>query len=81
MLVGFIAACEIDTLAVQVCGKRKHEVGLVVPGWYYARTNRRKIADTLSREIKAIKERYPYFELEIEQDMIRKPLLIKQETE
>ena len=55
------------------------EVGLVVPGCYRARTNRKKVADILSQEIKKIKECYPYFELDIEQDAVRKPLLVKHE--
>ena len=55
------------------------EVGLVVPGCYWARTNRKKVADILRQEIKKIKERYPYFELDIEQDAVRKPLLVKHE--
>ena len=38
-----------------------------------------KIADILSREIKNIKVRYSHFELEIEQDATRTPVLIKQE--
>jgi len=35
-------------------------------------------ANILSTEIKKIKERYPYFELEIKQDTFHKPLLFKQ---
>ena len=54
-------------------------MALVVPGCYRARTNRNKVADILSQEIKKIKERYPYFELDIEQDAVRKPLLVKHE--
>ena len=52
-------------------------MGLVVPGCNRARTNQKKVADILSQEIKKIKERYAYFELEIEQDAVRKPLLVK----
>ena len=63
----------------KVCGKRKREVGLIVPGFYRARTNRKKVAEILSRGIKKIKERYSYFELHIEQDAVRKPLLVKHE--
>ena len=37
------------------------------------------LAYILSQEIKKIKERYPYFELDIEQDAVRKPLLVKHE--
>ena len=39
----------------------------------------KKIANILSTEIKNIKERYPHFELEIEQDATRTPVLINQE--
>ena len=46
---------------------------------FRARTNRKKVAEILSQEIKKIKERYPYFELDIEQDAVRKPLLVKHE--
>ena len=78
MLAGFLAASERNILTVNVCGKRKRELGLVVPGCYRATTNRKKVAGILNTEIKKIKKRYPYFELEIEQDGIRKPLLTKQ---
>ena len=78
ILAGFLAGSESNYFIVQVCGKRKREVGLVIPGCYQARTGRKKIADILSTEIKKIKERYPYFELEIEHDIIHKPMLIKQ---
>ena len=42
-------------------------------------TEKKKIADILSTEIKNVKERYPHFEMEIEQDATRTPVLIKQE--
>jgi len=75
----FLASNESNSLTVQICGKRKREEGLLIPGCYNARTSRKKIADILSTEIKKIKERDPHFELEIEQDATRTPLLIKQE--
>ena len=78
ILAGFLAVSESNSLTVQACGKRKREVGLVIPGCYQARTCRKKIADILSTEIKKIKDCYPYFEIEIEHDKIHKPVLIKQ---
>ena len=54
-------------------------MGLVVPGCNRARTNQKKVADILSQEIKKIKERYPYFKLDIEEDAVRNPLLVKHE--
>ena len=79
VLAGILASDESNSLTVQVCGKRKRDVGLVIPGCYNARTSRKKIADILSTEIKNIKECYPHFELDIEQDATRTPVLIKQE--
>ena len=64
-------------MSVQVCGKRKREVGLIVPGMYRARTKRRKHAKVLSEELQRIAERYPYFEFEIEQNLFSKPVLVK----
>jgi len=68
-----LSSNESNSHTVQVCGKRKREVGLVIPGCYNA--------DILSAEIKKIKECYPHFELEIEQDATRTPLLIKPRTQ
>ena len=53
------------------------QVGLLGHGCYWATMNRKKGVDVLSTEIK-IKERYSYFELEIDQDAIRKSMLTKQ---
>ena len=39
VFAGFLAGSEMPSLTVKVCGKRKREVGLVVPGCYRARTN------------------------------------------
>lgn len=77
VLAGFLASSELNYLTVQVCEKQKREVGLVILGCYNARTSRNKIADILSTEIKNIKERYPHFELEIEQDATGTLVLIK----
>ena len=57
--------------------KNATQVGLLVPGCYRATTNRKKGVDVLSTEIK-IKERYSYFELEIDQGAISKSMLTKQ---
>lgn len=78
VLPGFLDAPDTNSLTVAVFGERKREVGVVVPKCYRTRKNGKKIALILSTEINKIKERYPYFELEIEQDTIRKPSLFKQ---
>ena len=80
IVAGFLGASEINSVSVQVCGKRKREVGLIVPGMYRARTKRRKHAKILSEELQKISERYPYFEFQIQQNLLSKPVLVKQTT-
>ena len=65
----------MNSVSVQVCGKRKHEVCLIVPGCYRARAKRRKFADIFSKELKVMKSKYAYFDFELEQDTISKPLI------
>lgn len=78
IVAGFLGASEINSVSVQVCGKRKREVGLIIPGMYRARTKRRKHAKILSEEQPKIAERHPYFEFEIQQNLLSKPVLVKQ---
>ena len=73
MLSGFISRFSNDSPDRESLRK----TNLVVPGCYRATTNRKKIADVLSIEIKKIKERYMYFAHEIVQDAIRRRLLTK----
>ena len=80
IVAGFLGASEMMHQSVQVCCKRKREVGLIVPGMYRARTKRRKHAKVLSEELQKIAERYPYFEFEIKQNLPSKPVLVKQTT-
>ena len=47
-------------------GKRKREVGLVVPGRYKAMTQRKEIIYVLSYELIKKKEKYKYFEFKYE---------------
>ena len=70
----------MNSVSVQMCGKRKREVGSNVPGMYRARTKWRKHAKVLSEELQKIAERYPYFEFEIEQNLLSNPVLVKQTT-
>lgn len=77
LIAGFLGASEMNSVSVQVCGRRKREVGLIVPGCYIASAKRRKFTSILSKELKDVKERYPYFDFELVQDMISKPKLKK----
>ena len=59
----FLEADDKNHLICQVTGKRKREVGLVIPTKYFAYTKMKRIAETLDREIKKYKEKLSYFEL------------------
>ena len=70
----------MNSVSVQVCGKRKREVGLNFPGLYRARMKKSGFGNILAKEIKKITERYPYFDFRLEQDIISKPALKKRDT-
>ena len=59
----FLEADDENHLICQVTGKRKREGGLVIHAKYFAYTKRKRIAETLDREIKKRKEKLSYFEL------------------
>ena len=52
-----------NELCAQVTGKRKREVGLVVPAKFTALTSELRIARILERELTARAEKYSHFEL------------------
>ena len=47
----FLKASEKNAVEVKVCGKRRREVGLVIPGHYKARTKSRSHCKILDREL------------------------------
>ena len=51
LVVGFLGASKMNSVSVQVCGKRKREVGLNFPGLYRARMKKSKFANILAKEI------------------------------
>ena len=67
LLKQFLDVDKKNMLIVTVIGKRKREVGLVVPGRYTAMTERKEIIDVLSHELVKKKEKYKYFELKYEE--------------
>ena len=69
LVAGFLGAPEINSVSVQMCGRRKREMDLVVPRSYQARKKSRKFANILSKEFRDVKEQYSYFEFELEQDV------------
>ena len=62
----FLKASEKNAVEVKVCGKRRREVGLVIPGHYKARTKSRSHCKILDRELNYMKTKYSHFEIEHE---------------
>ena len=56
-------------LIVTIIGKRKREVGLVIPGRHTAMTEKKEIIDVLSSELVKKKENHKYFELKYEESV------------
>ena len=63
----FLQANETDEVKVEVIGKRKHEIGLIVPGKYYARTETKRTAQILVEQLQHIKEKYTHFSWKYEE--------------
>ena len=78
LVATFLNALQGNIVEVEVCGKRKREVGLVVPGIFKARTKSKVCARILHEELTRIKDTYTHFEFEYEQSMTyNQPYLIK----
>ena len=67
----FLEADEQNRLICQVIGKRKREVGLVVPAKFFAFSKNKRLAETLGREMKKRKELLTYFELTYEPEFVK----------
>ena len=63
LLKNFLEASNENRLHAQVTGKRKREVGLVVPAKYTAFTSELRIARILERELNGRAVKYNHFEL------------------
>ena len=55
LLWRFLKASKKNAVEVKVCGKRRREVGLVIPGQYKARTKSRSHCKILDRELNYMK--------------------------
>ena len=51
LVVGFLGAAKVNSVSVQVCGKRRRKVSLNVPGLYQARMKKSKFGNILAKEI------------------------------
>ena len=63
LMKNFIEAKASNKLLTWVTGKRKREVGLVVPAKFTAFTEELRIAQILERELKSRAKKYTHFEL------------------
>ena len=77
LVASFLGATKMNSASVQVCRNRKREVSLIVPELYRARMKKSRFGKILAKEIT---ERYRYFDLSLEQDIIFKPALKKRDT-
>ena len=66
LLSRLLKASEKNAVEVKVCGKRRREIGLVIPGHYKARTKSRSQCKILDRELNYMKTKYSHFEIEHE---------------
>ena len=62
----FFNADKDNLLIATVVGKRKREVGLVIPSKYTAMTTKKEIIDVLNEELGKKKEKYKHFEMKFE---------------
>lgn len=80
LIATFLKASQENTVSVEVCGKRKRELGLIVPGIYLCRTKSKACARILQEELTRIRDKYTHFEFEYEQSLLyESPYIIKSE--
>ena len=65
LLTYFLKASPENKLNAIVIGKRKREVGLVVPAKYAALTKNKTFANALAGKLQEKKKKHPNFEFEI----------------
>ena len=74
----FLGSDTSAAVSCKVTGKRKREVGLVVPALYVASTDStnkgKNMVKILENELKNIKERYPHFNI-VTTDCMSRPLI------
>ena len=65
LLTNFLNATSDNKLEAHITGKRKREMGLIVPAKYVAITKDKIYAEILMNKLYEKKEKYPHFELEV----------------
>ena len=74
LLTYFLEASPENKLNAIVIGKRKREVGLVVPAKYAALTKNKTFANVLAGKLQEKKRKHPNFEFEITTTTVTKVL-------
>ena len=64
-------------MKVAVIGKRRRELGLVVPGKYCERTESKRTIKILGDQLKIIKEKYTHFSWQYEEQEIYYKIPVK----
>ena len=76
LLKNFIEANAENKLCARVTGRRKREVGLVVPAKFSASTTELRLAKILERELNIRAKKYSHFELKSVLKENKFPLLV-----
>ena len=75
----FLKSDSSANVFAKVKGKRKREIGLVVPALYMATAdtseNWKRVVKILADEIKKMNERYPHFDVIISDDYMSRPVV------
>lgn len=70
LLTNFLNADMGNNISAAVIGRRKREIGLVVPTKYKARTKNKKIALTLQKYLLSKKATFPALELNVSDELL-----------
>ena len=70
-MTNFLNAAPKNTFKVKVIGKRKQEVGLVVPAKYHAETKSKRISNILYKKLIEKKSTLKHFELHVDRGSIK----------
>ena len=74
---GLLYAAPRNTLKAKIIGKRKREVGLVVPAKYHAETKSEKISNILYKKLIEKKSTLKHCELNVDRGSIKEGKVVK----
>ena len=77
LMTNFLNSAPKNTLKVKVIGKRKREVGLVIPVNYHAEATSERISNILYKKLVEKKNTQKHFELNVDRDGIKEGKAVK----